>query len=114
MQAGLLALLISVLCAPYAWIFDEAVLLPALLFGVYRAIESKRSLLPIVAICSVGLVEYFRCFSISTHWYTWTTPAWLAWYLYATAAKSPQTKEISRKGDVQLEGLPQNSSFPGL
>jgi hypothetical protein len=84
MDHGLLVLLLSVMCAPYAWVTDEAVLLPAVLVGVYRAIEVRRSLIPIAIFGAAALIELYGNVRITSWYYTWTTPAWLAWYLYAT------------------------------
>jgi hypothetical protein len=80
---GLLVVLIGVLCAPYAWLTDEAVLLPAVLAGVYRARATDRSVVPIALVSAVALVELYANVRITAWYYTWTTPAWLAWWLYA-------------------------------
>lgn len=87
LQQGLLVLLVAVLCAPYAWVTDEAVLLPAVLFGIYRALENRRSLIPIAFVAAVALIELYADVRITSWYYTWTAPAWLAWYLYAGRAK---------------------------
>lgn len=93
-EHGMLLLLVSVMCTPYGWITDESVLLPAVLMGVYRATNSRRSLLPIAVIGGVALVETLANVSMVSWYYTWTTPAWLAWYLYATRnGKQPQSVE---------------------
>jgi hypothetical protein len=84
MDQGLLVLLISLMCAPYAWLMDEAVLLPAVLVGLYRAIAARRSWIPIAVFGAVALIELFANLGITSWYYIWTTPAWLAWYLYAT------------------------------
>jgi hypothetical protein len=86
MDHGLLVLLVSVMCAPYAWLTDETVLLPAVLVGVYRAIEARRSLLPIAIFGAAALIELYANVRITSWYYTWTTPAWLGWYLYATGS----------------------------
>lgn len=88
MRHGMLVLLVSVLCAPYAWFTDEAALLPAVLFGVYRAIETRRSLIPIAAFTAIALIELYANVRITAWYYIWTTPAWLAWHLYATQRQS--------------------------
>jgi hypothetical protein len=94
---GLLVLLVSLLCAPYAWLTDEAVLLPAVLFGVYRAIGARRSLIVIALFVAAALVELFADVRITAWYYTWTTPAWFGWYLCAnrprraTPARNEQT-----------------------
>jgi hypothetical protein len=84
MEHGLLVLLVSVMCAPYAWLTDEAVLLPAVLVGMYRVIEARRSLRPIAVFGAAALIELYANVRITSWYYTWTTPAWLAWYVYAT------------------------------
>jgi hypothetical protein len=72
------------MCAPFGWFTDESMLLPAVLAGVYRAAESGRSLIPIGLIAGVALLEVLVPVQITSPFYIWTTPAWLAWYLYAT------------------------------
>jgi hypothetical protein len=81
---GLLVLLVSVACAPYAWFTDEAVLLPAVLAGLYAATELRRSLLPLALFGGVALIEVLRAVPLTSPYYLWTPLAWLAWYLYAT------------------------------
>ncbi len=94
---GLLVLLVSLLCAPYAWVTDEAVLLPAVLVGVYRAIDARRSLLPIAVFGAAALIELYTDVRITSWYYTWTAPAWLAWYLYAIRKKD--APRVTAKND---------------
>jgi Glycosyltransferase family 87 len=91
---GLLVLLASVACASYALFTDEAVLLPAVLTGLYRASNGRRSLLPLGLIAGVALIEGLRSVPITSAYYMWTSPAWLAWYLYATARLGVGSKRI--------------------
>ena len=84
MQHGMLVLIVGVLCAPYAWVTDETVLLPAVLLGVYCARATGRSLIPIALITAIALVELYANIRITSWYYVWTTPAWLAWFVYAT------------------------------
>ncbi len=88
MDHGLLLLLVSALCRPYGWIFDESVLMPAVMTGVIRARQSGRSLWPIAIIGALALFEAFQSVKITSTLYLWTTPAWLAWYLNATWPKA--------------------------
>jgi F0F1-type ATP synthase assembly protein I len=92
MDQGLLLLLVSVLCAPYALLTDEAMLLPAVLAGIYRADDSGRSLLPFGFIAGVAMIEVFAEIPMTSVFYLWTVPAWLAWYLYATGNKGMRAK----------------------
>ena len=93
MDQGMLVLLVSVACAPYAFFYDEAILLPAVLAGIYRAENSRRSLLPSCLIAVAALFEVLADVQIISPFYLWTAPAWLAWYLYATWNKSAAVQE---------------------
>ena len=84
MDQGMLLLLVSALCTPYSWFTDEAVLLPAVMAGVYRAVALRRSLIPIAIIATAALLEICAVGNIASHYYLWTVPAWFAWYIYAT------------------------------
>lgn len=81
---GLVLLLVGAMCTPFGWLTDECMLLPAVLAGVYCALDNRRSLAPIAVIAAAALAEFFLGPQITTPWFLWTTPAWLAWYLYAT------------------------------
>jgi hypothetical protein len=91
MDQGLLLLLVSVACAPYAFFFDETILLPAVLVALYRAAQSGRSLLPLAIIAGAALIEVLAVVQITSPFYLWTAPAWLAWYLYATRSIPAKT-----------------------
>lgn len=83
-EQGMLALLVSCLCAPYGFFFDECVLLPAVFFAVLRAQETRRSRWPIVLAGTAALIESVKLVPVTSLFYLWTTPAWALWYLYAT------------------------------
>jgi hypothetical protein len=83
-EDGQLVLLVSVLCSPYTWFTDESILLPAVLWSILRANQLHRSLLPIAFAAAVALAEIGASVKITTLFYLWTTPAWLACYLYST------------------------------
>jgi Glycosyltransferase family 87 len=89
MDQGLLVLLVSVLCRPYGWVFDEAVLLPAVMTGMFRARECGRSLIPFAVAGVAALVQMGQMTKIASPLYLWTAPAWLACYLYATMKTRP-------------------------
>lgn len=83
-------MLVSVLTAPYCWIFDQVVAIPALLHGAYST--RSRAALALLAgaslLIEIGLVCGVKLPSVL---YLWTAPAWLAWYLFAFAlAKEPR------------------------
>lgn len=99
LDQGLLVLLVSAMTAPFGWFFDETLLLPALLIGVQRAADAHRALWPIGLLASAVLAEFFAHGALTTPFYLWTTPAWLAWYLYATGRFSPRkpTKTLPQR-----------------
>jgi hypothetical protein len=94
MDQGLLLLLVSVLCSPYALLTDETMLLPAVLAAVYRADSSGRSLLPFGLVAGVAMIEVFAEVPLASAYYLWTPSAWLAWYLYATRNKGAAQPNI--------------------
>jgi hypothetical protein len=89
---GSWVLLVSSLCTPYAWFTDEAILLPAVLLGVYRAADSNRALWPIALLGFAALIEVCALGHIASTHYLWTAPAWLAWYAYATGGGSERVQ----------------------
>ena len=95
MDHGLLVFLVAAVCAPYAFFFDEAVLLPAVLAAVYRTATTRRSLLPLALIALIALAETSAQVPIVSHAYLWTTPAWLAWYLYASRSRGAALRKAS-------------------
>ena len=84
MDHGLIVLLVGVMCAPYAWFFDEALVLPAVLAGIYQVTAARRAVWPIAVFAGAALAELMLSVPINTRFYLWTTPVWLGWYLYAT------------------------------
>lgn len=83
MDQGMVTLLVSCLCVPYGFFFDECILLPALLVGMLRARRSGRSLWPLWIVGAAALVECLSMVPVTSLFYLWTTPAWLLWYVYA-------------------------------
>jgi len=91
MDHGLVLLLVGALCAPFGWFFDESVLLPAVLTGIYQAIKLRQPLWPLAVFAGVALAELLLNVQVISRFYLWTTPAWLGWYLYATGRFSRRT-----------------------
>jgi hypothetical protein len=90
---GNLVMLVSIITAPYSWIFDESLAIPALLQGAY--LSGSRLLLAILAVVSVLIeIELVCGLKLFSNYYLWTAPAWLAWYLLATGIKRTQVGTI--------------------
>lgn len=85
---GLLVLIVSVGCAPYAWFTDESLLVAPILAGLYRSQTEGRSLLPFALINFFLIAEVVKGYWITTPYFVWSVPAWLAWYLYASRGAS--------------------------
>lgn len=106
MEQGSLLMMVSVLVAPYSWLMDQAILVPAVLHAVYST--RSRSLLAVLALASTVIqVGLFRGEKL-THSavYLWTAPAWLAWYLCAvrTGRRREACDGPSRAGGVPTQG----------
>jgi hypothetical protein len=121
MDQGLLVLLVSAMCAPYGWFFDESVLLPAVLTGVLRARATGRPLWPIALAAAAALIEVQQEVSVMSPFYLWTTPVWAAWYVYASGTDrnrkimAPGAEDRRRRlvsdGDAQLNPSGQRTSL---
>ncbi len=94
MKEGSPLMLVSLLTAPYCWIFDECLVIPALLQGAY--LTRFRPFLAVLALASVVIeAELMSGFKLFSTLYLWTAPAWLVWYLCATGIKRTQAEEIA-------------------
>lgn len=91
LQHGPLLALVSMLVSPYAWVTDQVLAVPALMWAVHRT--SRGILLPL-ALASAAIEVAVLC-NIYMHsaFYLWTAPAWLAWYLYA--ARYPDHADLA-------------------
>jgi hypothetical protein len=83
LENGNPVMLVSLVVAPFGWIFDQTLAIPALLFAASQT--SSRVLLSVLALIYIAIeVELFR-FDPHSLAYLWIVPAWLAWYLFARA-----------------------------
>jgi hypothetical protein len=93
MKDGSLLMLISLVTAPYSWVYDDGLAIAALLQGAY--LTRSRMMLVILAFASILLDIEFLCgIKIYSSLYLWTSPAWLAWYLCATSIKKTPAETI--------------------
>lgn len=91
MANGSTLMLLSILLAPYAWLYDQCLLIPALLYAAYAT--RSRALLAALALMVLA-ADLQLCFVkvISPLW-LWTAPAWFAWYLLAAARRRSDTPQ---------------------
>ena len=83
---GSLLMLVSIMAAPYSWLYDQAVAIPALMQGIYLT-RSRNVLIALAlgsALVEVALVSTRWKASAVYGWTLWTTPVWLIWYVFAT------------------------------
>lgn len=79
-SSGGLLLLISVLVAPYAWVSDTTLALPALMYAATQR-PSRAMLLTLAALMALLEVQFLRGVPWHSPLYLWPAAAWLLWYL---------------------------------
>ena len=78
-------LLVSFVVTPYAWFFDQAVLLPAILqvAAQWSDLPERKWLWPALIYLGINLLTLeFIAAHHTFFWYAWTAPAWLLFYLW--------------------------------
>jgi hypothetical protein len=93
MKHGSPLMLVSILVAPYSWIYDQGLVIPALLRGVFLT-RPQYLLIALAFLSALVEIALFRSMlhpNDLVYWTYWTVPAWLVWYLVACAfAQEPQ------------------------
>ncbi len=85
LENGNLLVLVSLLVAPFGWIFDQTLAIPAVLYAVSR----KPSQIWIYVLALIYLLIEFQIgFHVELHSraFLWIAPAWIVWYLFARAS----------------------------
>jgi len=80
-DGGLLTL-VSLVVAPYCWIYDQSLALPALLFAAFHT-RSRPLLATVVVACIAINLQTYCGLPLCSAAYLWSAPVWLAWYLLA-------------------------------
>ncbi|HEY1806466.1 MAG TPA: glycosyltransferase family 87 protein [Terracidiphilus sp.] len=85
LEHGSPLILVSLLVAPFGWIFDQSVALPAVLYAVSR--NPSKAMLSFLALIYVLIeIQIVSPFGLHSPLYIWVAPAWLIWYLFARAS----------------------------
>jgi hypothetical protein len=93
-EGGSLLILVSLLTAPYSWVYDDGLAIPALMHGAY--LTRSRILLAILALASFVVEGELLCgVKMQTAFYLWTAPLWLLWYLGAAIFTKTKKEEIA-------------------
>ena len=90
LEHGSLLVLVSLLVAPFGWIFDQSLALPAVLVGAART-QSKWLLSALAVIYILIEIEVVDHFDLHSRAYLWTAPAWLVWFLLTRASTREST-----------------------
>jgi hypothetical protein len=85
-------MLVSLVAAPYYYVYDQGIVIPAIVHGAYVTRARWTLIVLVGALIAVG-VEATRVKVVSPLW-LWTAPAWLAWYFLATRAKGSGQVEV--------------------
>jgi hypothetical protein len=91
---GHLLILVSLLLAPRAWVTDEILAVPALLFLFYDDCP-RAALYCLEGASAIAMVEMFAAVDITSGFYVWTTTAWLSCYLIAAPPAPKQLDAYS-------------------
>lgn len=94
---GSLLLLISLVVAPYGWLFDQCCALPAILHGAYTA-RSRGHITALAVLILLADLQFSAVHSfspLSSYLWLWTGPAWLVWYLFARSPAVPEAIPVS-------------------
>jgi hypothetical protein len=87
MKNGSPLMLVSILTAPYALIYDQGLVMPALLRGAFLT-RSRNLLIALAFLSALVEIALYRSLSHPPElflWTYWTAPAWLIWYIVACA-----------------------------
>jgi hypothetical protein len=77
-------ILVSLVAAPYSWLYDQCLAIPALLDAAY-ATRSRKLLAALALLILAADLEI--CFvKVTSTLFLWTAPAWLLWYILARAS----------------------------
>jgi hypothetical protein len=103
---GSLLMLVSLVCAPYSWLFDQTLAIPALLYAAY--ITRSRLLLSVLALGSVAIEGALMMgVKLPSPLFVWVGPASLGWFLLAAMIrKSAESdgRELASRNAASLGG----------
>lgn len=90
LEHGNLVMLVSILVAPYCWLWDHSLAIPALLYAAART-PSRKVLAALAALLIVlQLQPYVFQVGLNSKLFLWPAAAWVAWYLIAIPSTRTQ------------------------
>ncbi|HVT98490.1 MAG TPA: glycosyltransferase family 87 protein [Acidobacteriaceae bacterium] len=95
LENGNVLILVSILVAPYCWIYDQSLALPALTYGAWRT-SSRTAVAVLAGLCIVLEVQpFWATIGLGSKWFLWPAIAWLVWYLVAARYRSAAIGEAA-------------------
>jgi hypothetical protein len=93
LEDGSLLVLVSLLAAPFGWIFDQSLAIPAILLAVAR----NPSRLLLAALATIYLLIEFQVnrFEMHSKTYLWIAPVLLAWFLLARPVRTSHNAQLA-------------------
>jgi len=115
LENGSVLLLISLVSAPYLYLYDQAIAIPALIRASYKVRYRNLLLVLIGFFVIIGLQSAKE--NVSSLGYVWTSPAWLIWYFLASApgkvraigsesAPLPVAAHSEPEADLRIDPVP--------
>jgi hypothetical protein len=93
LENGSLLMLVAIVVAPYSYVYDQCIVIPAVVHGAYKT-QARWTLIVLVAALGAIGVEAAMGIKIISCWYLWTAPFWLAWYFVARSAPAPRKASL--------------------
>lgn len=100
LEHGNLVMLVSILVAPYCWLWDHSLAIPALLYGACRT--SSRKVLAALAVLFIALElqPYVFQVGLNSKIFLWPAVAWVIWYAIATRSVQSQPAAVPEAASV--------------
>lgn len=89
-------MLVSLIVAPYAWVIDHALAIPAILFAISRT-SSRMTLSALAFIYLMVEAQIVSRLTLHSPAYLWVAPAWLAWYIAARLTAVNRAGQLADK-----------------
>ncbi len=103
-EDGSLLVLVALFSAPYCWIYDQCLAMPAILFALMRT-RSTKILAALVAIYAALIFQPLLLpRGINSRLYLWPAAAWLVWYIVAQRTFRPESAPV--------QDSPETAAFP--
>ena len=87
-----IVLLVSLLTSPYAWTYDQVILVPAVIQATIWLLNARNrwsTLLLASLYLGINILNLGLHMRLSDFWFVWMVPVLLIWYLLADRFKSP-------------------------